>query len=52
MDYTESPFPEVHRDPEQMTALAETGHTELGYDTIMPIFTIIQESVALGCEVD
>ena len=52
MDYSESPFPEAHRDPEKMTALAETGHTVLGYDTIMPVFTIIQESVALGCEMD
>ncbi len=52
MDYSESPFPEAHRDPEKMTALAETGHTVLSYDTIMPVFTIIQESVALGCEVE
>jgi [methyl-Co(III) methanol-specific corrinoid protein]:coenzyme M methyltransferase len=41
MDYSESPFPEAHRDLVKMTTLAETGHTVLGYDTIMPVFTII-----------
>jgi [methyl-Co(III) methanol-specific corrinoid protein]:coenzyme M methyltransferase len=30
--------------------LAATGHTELGFDSVMPYFSIIQESSALGCE--
>lgn len=52
MDETESPFPDAHWNPEKMTNLAETGFTVLGFDTIMPVFSIIQESVALGIEVD
>ena len=34
-----------------MARLAATGYTELGFDTIMPVFTIIQESSALGCKI-
>src|SRR6476619_954277 len=34
-----------------MAALATTGHTELGFDTVMPVFSIIQESSALGCKI-
>ena len=33
-----------------MARLAATGHTELGFDSVMPVFTIIQESSALGCK--
>ena len=50
MDLTDAPFPEACRDPELNARLAATGYTELGYDSIMPYFTIIQESSALGCE--
>jgi len=52
MDQTDSPFPDAHRDPEKMSNLAEAGHTVLGFDTIMPCFSIIQESVALGLDID
>ena len=52
MDLTNSPFPDAHRNPEMMTNLAEAGHTILGFDTIMPVFSIIAESVALGIPVD
>ena len=34
-----------------MARLAATGHTELGFDTVMPVFSIIQESSALGCKI-
>ena len=34
-----------------MARLAATGHTELGFDTVMPCFSIIQESSALGCKI-
>jgi [methyl-Co(III) methanol-specific corrinoid protein]:coenzyme M methyltransferase len=34
-----------------MARLAATGYTELGFDTIMPVFSIIQESSALGCKI-
>ncbi|MDA0771088.1 MAG: MtaA/CmuA family methyltransferase [Chloroflexi bacterium] len=50
MDLVDAPFPEACRDPELAARLAATGHTELGFDAIAPYFTIIQESSALGCE--
>lgn len=51
MDLVEANFPDANRDPEKMARLAATGYTELGFDTIMPVFTIIQESSALGCKI-
>ena len=51
MDLVDAPFPDANRKPELMARLAATGHTELGFDTIMPVFTIIQESSALGCKI-
>ena len=51
MDLVEAPFPDANRKPELMARLAATGFTELGFDTIMPVFTIIQESSALGCKI-
>ena len=50
MDFVDAPFPEANRDPELNARLAATGFTELGFDSIAPYFTIIQESSALGCE--
>ena len=44
MDLVDAPFPEANRQPELMARLAATGYTELGFDTIMPVFSIIQES--------
>jgi MtaA/CmuA family methyltransferase len=49
MDLVDSPFPDANREPELMARLAATGHTELGFDSIMPVFSIIQESSAIGC---
>ncbi len=51
MDLVDAPFPDANREPELMARLAATGYTELGFDTIMPVFTIIQESSALGCKI-
>jgi MtaA/CmuA family methyltransferase len=51
MDLVDAYFPEANRKPELMARLAATGYTELGFDTIMPVFTIIQESSALGCKI-
>lgn len=51
MDLVDAPFPEANRDPELMARLAATSYTELGFDSIMPVFSIIQESSALGCEI-
>ena len=50
MDLADAPFPDACRDPELAARLAATGYTELGFDAIMPYFTIIQESSALGCD--
>lgn len=51
MDLVDAPFPDANRNPELMARLAATGYTELGFDSIMPVFTIIQESSALGCQI-
>ncbi len=51
MDLADAPFPDANRKPELMARLAATGYTELGFDTIMPVFSIIQESSALGCKI-
>jgi [methyl-Co(III) methanol-specific corrinoid protein]:coenzyme M methyltransferase len=50
MDLVDAPFPEANQDPELMARLAATSFTELGFDSVMPVFTIIQESSALGCK--
>jgi MtaA/CmuA family methyltransferase len=52
MDHAGVWFPEAHRDAQKMAALAETSATVLGYDNIMPLFSVWHESAALGCEVD
>ena len=38
MDLVDAPFPQANREPELMARLAATGYTELGFDTIMPVF--------------
>jgi [methyl-Co(III) methanol-specific corrinoid protein]:coenzyme M methyltransferase len=35
-----------------MARLAAAGHTVLGFDNVMPLFSVWHESAALGCEVD
>jgi len=52
MDLVQAPFPQANRDPELMARLAATGYTELGFDSIMPVFTVIQESSVLGCKIE
>ena len=49
---TEAFFPEAHLDGEAMARLAAGGHEILGYDTVMPYFSVEQEAAALGCDVD
>ena len=51
MDLVDAPFPDANREPELMARLAATGRTELGFDSVMPVFSIIQESSALGCKI-
>lgn len=45
-------FPEAHTDPEVMAGLAEAGRTVLGYDNVMPLFSVCHESAAIGCVTD
>ncbi len=52
MELTGAGFPEVHLDGEVMAALAAGAHEILGYDAIMPVFSVTQEAAALGCEMD
>jgi MtaA/CmuA family methyltransferase len=44
-------FPTAHQDPLEMARLAAAGHEILGYDTIMPVFSVVQEAAALSCEI-
>ena len=52
MDDCDAHFPEAHLDPLVMARLAAAGHEILGYDTVMPVFSVVQEAAALGCEID
>jgi [methyl-Co(III) methanol-specific corrinoid protein]:coenzyme M methyltransferase len=45
-------FPKVHQDGAAMAKLASGAHELLGYDAIMPIFSVTQEAAALGCDMD
>lgn len=52
MEHVGAWFPEGHTDAEKMAALAMTGHTELGFDVVMPLFSVCHEAAAMGCNVD
>jgi len=52
MDAVGPHFPAANVEPEPMATLAAGAHDVLGFDSVMPIFSIAQEAVALGCEVD
>ena len=45
-------FPEAHLEARAMADLAKAAVTELGFDNVMPLFSVWHESEALGCEVD
>jgi MtaA/CmuA family methyltransferase len=45
-------FPQAHQDAEKMAVLAAAGYTELGFDNVMPLFSVWHESSALGCRVE
>jgi len=45
-------FPEAHTNAEMMAQLAEVGYTELGFDNVMPLFSVLHESAALGCKIE
>ena len=52
MDVARAPFPDANRDPESMARLAATSFSELGFDSVMPVFSVVQEASALGCRID
>jgi len=52
MDVCGVSFPLAHKDPQAMAGLAIAGHEILGFDTVMPVYSVHQESAALGCHVD
>ncbi|MDR1046011.1 MAG: MtaA/CmuA family methyltransferase [Candidatus Adiutrix sp.] len=52
MAAAESWFPEAHLRPEAMARLALAGHELLGFDSVMPEYSVHQESAALGVEMD
>ena len=45
-------FPQAHTDSETMARLAMAGHTVLGCDVVMPLFSVCHEAAALGCNVN
>jgi len=51
MDLVDTPFPDACQEPELAARLAATAYTELGHDAINPYFSVIQESSALGCDI-
>ena len=45
-------FPEAHLDARVMARLSAAGHEIIGFDTVMPVFSVVQEAAALGCSID
>lgn len=52
MKITSSYFPEAHLEPYKIADLAAAGHEVLGFDTIMPYFSVQIESPGLGAQMD
>ncbi len=52
MEATDAWFPDAHLDAETMARLAAGGYEVLGFDTVGPYFSVVQEAAALGCEID
>ena len=50
MDLVDAPFPEACRSAELNAKLAATEISQFDFDSIAPYFSIIQESSAIGCE--
>lgn len=44
-------FPEAHLDPEKMAQLAASGQSILGFDVVAPLFSVLHEASAMGCDV-
>jgi [methyl-Co(III) methanol-specific corrinoid protein]:coenzyme M methyltransferase len=52
MDQAGVSFPEAHLDARAMAELAMAGCEILGFDTVMPEYSVVQEAAALGAQVD
>ena len=52
MDATGISFPRAHLDANAMAELALAGHEMIGFDTVMPEYSVDQEVAALGADVD
>jgi MtaA/CmuA family methyltransferase len=52
MDAVGVVFPEAHLHAQSMADLAAAGHTVLGFDNVMPLYSVWHESAALGCPVN
>jgi [methyl-Co(III) methanol-specific corrinoid protein]:coenzyme M methyltransferase len=52
MDASGISFPQAHVDASAMAELALAGQEIIGFDTVMPEYSVHQEAAALGCEVD
>lgn len=45
-------FPHAHLEAEAMARLSLGGHTEMGMDMVMPLFSVCHEAAAMGCNVN
>lgn len=45
-------FPDAHLDADKMAAGAATGHELLGFDSVMPKFSVVHSAAALGAVVE
>ena len=52
MELSSAFFPSAHTDAVKMANLASTSRDILGFDSVMPYYSVHLESRALGCEVD
>lgn len=52
MERMDARFPEAHLNGEKMARLAAGAYEILGYQAIMPVFSVIQEAAGIGCEID
>jgi len=43
-------FPDGHLNADSMAALASAGHTVMGFDNVMPLFSVCHESASVGVE--
>ena len=51
MEATGANFPTAHLDAQKMADLALAGHTVLGFDVVMPLYSVCHEAAAMGCNV-